>query len=344
MSGGSDGARDIIEAPQREDPWAAFHSRNAEPTTADDFAEDGVSAVGDLRDLLVAEVSKAVVGQERAVELMTVAAIAGGHVLLEGPPGVAKTLISNALAHALGISFNRVQFTPDTTPSHIAGTTSLRLGEAVFLPGPVFTNLLLADEINRTPPRTQAALLEAMQERQVTVDGLTHWLPTPFIVIATQNPYEQEGVYSLPESQLDRFLFKVDIDYGDPSEEVAMLRLPHSGLTPDLMGEIKPLMGAAKLLRAQREVDATDVPDEVADRVVAIVRGTREHPQVSLGASPRAAIHLVTAAKANARLANRAHVTLEDVYEMAHSVLEHRILVNRGSAADVVASVLDATA
>jgi MoxR-like ATPase len=344
MSGGGDGAREIVEAPEREDPWAAFHSRKAEPTTADDLAENGVSAVGDLRDLLVAEVSKAVIGQERAVELMTVGAIAGGHILLEGPPGVAKTLISNALAHALGISFNRVQFTPDTTPSHIAGTTTLRLGEPVFLPGPIFTNLLLADEINRTPPRTQAALLEAMQERQVTVDGLTHWLPTPFIVIATQNPYEQEGVYSLPESQLDRFLFKVDINYGDPSEEVAMLRLPHSGLTPDMIGEIKPLMGAAKLLRAQREVDATEVPDDVADRVVAIVRGTREHPQVTLGASPRAAIHLTTAAKANARLANRAYVTLEDVYEMAHSVLEHRILVNRGSAAEVVASVLKATA
>ena len=325
-----------------EDPWAAYRARqDAEPGEA--FDPSNSSELAALRDQLIGEVSKAVIGQERAVELMTVAAVAGGHILLEGPPGVAKTLISNALAHALGISYNRIQFTPDTAPSHIAGETIYRMGEPVFLRGPVFTNLLLADEINRTPPRTQAALLEAMQERQVTVDGATHYLPMPFVVIATQNPYEHEGVHELPESQLDRFLFKVEMDYGDVEQERAMLRLPHSGLAPDLLGEIKPLMSATTLVRAQREVDSTEVPDEVVRYVVAVVRRTRELPEISLGASPRAAIHLMTAAKANARLLGRSSVTVEDVRHMGKAVLQHRVLVERGSAADAIATALEAS-
>ena len=289
------------------------------------------SEVAELRDLVVAEVSKAVVGHERVVEMMTLAAIAGGHVLIEGPPGVAKTLVSNAVAHALGISYNRIQFTPDTTPTHISGETSYRMGEPVFMKGPVFTNLLLADEINRAPPRTQAALLEAMQERHVTVDGATHWLPQPFLVIATQNPYEQEGVYTLPESQLDRFLFKLDMEYGDAEQEITMLGLPHSGLSPDLLGEIQPLMGAMKLIHAQREVDHTIVPDEVARYVVTVIRRTRETEAIELGASPRAGIHLLTAAKAYARLQGRDTVEKADVEAMAVHVLAHRVLLRDGS-------------
>jgi MoxR-like ATPase len=316
-----------------QDPWAAVRRREA----AEDEQPLGPSEVTELRDELLAEVSKAVVGQERAIELITIAAIAGGHVLVEGPPGVAKTLVSNAVAHALGLSFNRIQFTPDTTPSHIAGVTIERMGEAVFLPGPVFTNLLLADEINRTPPRTQAALLEAMQERQVTVDGKTHWVPSPFIVIATQNALEQHGVYPLPEAQLDRFLFKVDIDYGDEAHEIAMLNLPHAGLSPDLIGEIHPLMGAAKLTRAQREVDHTTAAPDVVRYVVRLVRSTRKLEGVFLGASPRAAIHLLAASKANARLAARDYVTREDVDKMSVAVLAHRILVDGRKSEDVVA-------
>ena len=309
------------------DPWAEIRAKREAELEADPL---GPSEVADLRDQLIGEVSKAVIGQDRAIELMMVAAIAGGHILVEGPPGVAKTLLSNALAHALGISFNRIQFTPDTTPSHIAGKTIEQMGEPVFLPGPVFTNILLADEVNRTPPRTQAALLEAMQEKQVTVDGKTHWLPNPFIVIATQNALEQHGVYPLPEAQLDRFLFKVNIEYGDETHDIAMLNLPHAGLSPDLMGEIHPLMGAAKLTRAQREVDRTSASEEVVRYVVRLVRATRELDGVMLGASPRAAIHLLAAAKANARLEGRDYATGEDVTKMALPVLGHRIVVERG--------------
>ena len=294
-----------------------------------------------LRDLIKQEVGKAVVGHGHAVDLLAIAAITGGHVLLEGPPGVAKTLLVNALARTLGISFNRVQFTPDTRPSHLAGETVERMGEPVFQPGPVFANMLLADEINRTPPRTQAALLEAMQERQVTVDGKTHFLPNPFMVIATQNPYgRSDEICPLPESQLDRFLFKVDMHYGDSADELTMLQLPHAGLAPDLIGEIQPQLDTSRLLFAQQEIDRTEVPEDVARYVVAVVRKTRELPGVVLGGSPRAALHLLTAAKASARLAGRARAEREDVVAVATSVLAHRLLVSSGSALGAVEEAL----
>lgn len=293
-----------------------------------------------LRDVVKREVAKAIVGHEEAVELTTMAAVVGGHVLLEGPPGIAKTLLANAVAHTLGISFNRMQFTPDTTPRHIAGDTIVRMGEHVFVPGPVFTNLLLADEINRAEPRTQAALLEAMEEHHVTVDGQTHWLPSPFIVLATQNPYEQEGVHPLPESQLDRFLFKVKMEYGSEQDEVEVVRLPHTGLAPDVVGEIQPLLSPALLVSAQRELDATHVPDDVAHYAVGIIRRTRELPEVRLGASPRAALHLVAAAKANARLDGRQEVERRDVDRMVVPVLRHRLLMASGTAESAIDTAL----
>jgi MoxR-like ATPase len=299
------------------------------------------SETATLRAVVQAEVAKAIVGHEEAVELTTLAAVVGGHVLLEGPPGVAKTLLANAVAHTLGISFNRMQFTPDTLPRHIAGETVMRLGEPVFLPGPVFTNLLLADEINRAEPRTQAALLEAMEEHHVTVDGQTHWLPSPFIVLATQNPYEQEGVHPLPESQLDRFLFKVNMEYGSEQQEVDVVRLPHAGLAPDVVGEIQPLLSPALLVSAQRELDATHVSDDVAHYAVRIIRKTRELPDVRLGASPRAALHLVAAAKANARLDGRQEVERRDVDRMVVPVLRHRLLMMKGTAEGAVEAVLE---
>jgi MoxR-like ATPase len=289
-----------------------------------------------LRERAKEETAKVVIGQETSVELMLVAAIAHGHVLLEGPPGSAKTLLGRAMAHVLGASFKRIQFTSDTTPTDILGRTVMRAGEAVFLPGPLFSNVILADEINRTPPKTQAALLEAMQERHVTVEGKLHRLPDPFLVIATQNPYEQEGVYILPESQLDRFLFKIELDFAGRDDEVEMLRLPHTGVTPDMLGEIRPLLGKVGLDRARSELDSTEAPDEVLKYVIALARRTRTLPGVILGASSRAAIHLLGAAKAHARLQGRSFVMVEDVQAMAPFVLRHRLILEPGAEADEV--------
>ena len=199
------------------------------------------------------------------------------------------------------------------------------------MPGAVFTNVLLADEINRTPPRTQAALFEPMGERQVTVDGKAHKLPDPFLVIATQNPHEHEGVFPLPEGQLDRFLFKIELDYADAERELAMLNLPHKGIAPDMLGEVRPLLGVVGLDKARQELEHTEVPESVGRYIVAVGRRTRELPGVELGVSSRAMIHLVMAAKASARLNGRDVVTIEDVREMAPYVLRHRLAVKPGT-------------
>jgi MoxR-like ATPase len=281
--------------------------------------------VRDLRDRVAAEVRKVVVGQDEVVDLLLVAAAVQGHVLLEGVPGVAKTLLANATARALGISFRRVQFTPDMLPSDLTGTMTLRGTELAFRPGPVFTEVLLADEINRTPPKTQAALLEAMQERQVSVDGVSHPLPDPFLVVATQNPIEYEGTYPLPEAQLDRFLLKVDVGYPAEADEVALLHLAHRGVAPATLDDVRAVTSAAELREQRALVDATTVTDEVVAYVAALVRRTRELPSVSLGASPRAAVHLLAAARASARLSQRDYVTPDDVAWMARPVLRHRL-------------------
>jgi MoxR-like ATPase len=299
------------------------------------------TGLSDLREIAKSEVAKVVVGHEEAIELLLVATIAGGHVLLEGPPGSAKTLLANAIARVLGVQFKRVQFTPDTSPADLTGAMTVRMGEPLFMPGALFTNVLLADEINRTPPRTQASLLEAMQERHVTVDGKTHWLPKPFLVVATQNPFEHEGIFPLPESQLDRFLFKIDLDYADEESEVEMLRLPHLGVTPDMLGEIRPLLGPVGLEKAREEIDSTIVPDPVARYVVALVRKTRVMPGVELGASSRAAIHLLSASKANARLSGRQLVSVEDVRAIAPHVLAHRLIVSGRTASQVLDAALE---
>jgi MoxR-like ATPase len=296
----------------------------------------------ELRDEVRAEVAKVVIGHTEAVDLLLIAAIAGGHVLLEGPPGVAKTLLAGSLARALGVQFTRMQFTPDTSPADLTGVSTTKMGEKVFMPGAVFTNVLLADEINRTQPRTQAALLEAMQEHHVTVDGRIHWLPAPFIVVATQNPFEYEGVFALPESQLDRFLFKVVVDYPTAADELRMLDLPHRGVTPDMLEDIRPLLDAGRLDRLQREIDGTRVPSDVARLVVEVVRRTRSLPDVTLGASPRATMHLLTAAKASARLAGRDAVAAEDVGGMAGPVLAHRIIASHVAGDQVVRDALRA--
>ena len=289
--------------------------------------EAACESLADLRERAKAEVAKVVLGQDRAVELMLVAALARGHILLEGPPGSAKTLLGRAVAHMLGASFKRIQFTPDTTPQELTGQTVIKGGEPTFYPGAVFANVLLADEINRTPPRSQAALLEAMQERQVTVDGRAHRLPDPFLVIATQNPFEHEGVFVLPEAQLDRFLFKLELHYPDAEFELGMLNLPHNGIAPDMLGEVKPLLGVVGLDRARDELNTTTVSEAVGRYVVTLARRTREIPGVELGVSSRGIMHLMSAAKANARLCGRDHVTVTDVRDMAPYVLRHRLII-----------------
>jgi MoxR-like ATPase len=289
---------------------------------------DARNTLQDLREQVRQELAGVVVGYEDQIDLLMVAAVAGGHVLLEGPPGIAKTLMAGSIARVLGVSFKRVQFTPDTTPEEIIGRNVTRAGETTFRQGAAFTNILLADEINRTPPRTQAALLEAMQERHVTVEGRTHWLPSPFMVIATQNPYEQAGIFPLPESQLDRFLFKIHLDYASAAVERAVLRLPHRGLAPDVLGDVSPLLDVARLQDAQDDLDATPAPDDVIGFIVEVVRQTREVHGVALGASPRAAVHLLAAAKAHARLSNHPAVMREDVVAMAPFTLGHRLIVS----------------
>ena len=281
----------------------------------------------ELYERVTGEVAKVVVGQEEVVRAVVIGLAVNGHVLLEGPPGVAKTLLASAVGRALGLEFRRVQFTPDMLPSDLTGTATLRGGELAFRPGPVFANLLLADEINRTPPKTQAALLEAMQEGQVSVDGVSRPLPDPFLVVATQNPIEYEGTYPLPEAQLDRFLMKVDVGYPSADSELRMLRLAREGLRPASLDDVAVVAGEDDLQAARGRVDSIAVSDEVAAYLVALVRATRTLPSVSLGASPRAAVHLLVAAKAAALLEGRDFVTPDDVAGLAPAVLRHRLVL-----------------
>lgn len=305
----------------------------------------------EIRDRIIGQVNKVVVGQNTVVDGCLIALSVGGHVLLEGAPGTAKTLIAQAIAKSLGIDFTRSQFTPDMLPSDVTGTTTLNPNasgayELAFRPGPIFTNIFLADEINRTPPKTQAALLEAMQEQQVSADGTSHPLPDPFLVIATQNPIEYEGTYPLPEAQLDRFTLKIDVGYPDEQAEQAMLRLSHAGVKPSTLNDVEVVASPADVATMRAEVDAVVVSEEVIGYVTNIVRATRILPALQLGASPRAAVNLLAAAKAVARLFDRDYVTPDDVAFIAPAVLRHRLILapeaelERVSADSIIAQAL----
>ncbi|GAA4398542.1 MoxR family ATPase [Fodinibacter luteus] len=276
-----------------------------------------------------AEVAKAVVGQDAAVAGLLVALLCRGHILLEGVPGVAKTLLVRALAAALDIETRRVQFTPDLMPGDLTGSLvfDARESDFSFRHGPVFTNLLLADEINRTPPKTQSALLEAMEERQVSVDGHPHPLPSPFMVAATQNPVEYEGTYPLPEAQLDRFLLKVVLPLPQRHDEVQVLRRHADGFDPrDLAAAgLRAVATVADLDAGVAAVRAVEISDEVAAYVVDIARATRVSPSLSLGVSPRGATALMATSRAWAWLAGRTFVTPDDVKALAHATLAHRL-------------------
>jgi MoxR-like ATPase len=275
------------------------------------------------------EVGKAVVGQEAAVTGLTIALLAGGHVLLEGVPGVAKTLLVRTLSHALKLETKRVQFTPDLMPGDVTGSLvyDSKAGEFEFRPGPVFTNILLADEINRTPPKTQSALLEAMEERQVSVDGETRKLPVPFMVAATMNPIEYEGTYTLPEAQLDRFLLKLVLDLPERDDEVVVLERHAAGFNPrDLVAAgVTPVLDAKQLAAAQAAVAKVGASADVIGYTVDLARATRHSPSVKLGVSPRGAVALLAASKAWAWLNGVDGVTPDHVQAMALPVLRHRI-------------------
>ena len=275
------------------------------------------------------EVAKAVVGQEGAVSGLIVALLARGHVLLEGVPGVAKTLLIRSLAAALDVTTKRVQFTPDLMPGDLTGSLVFdsRISDFVFREGPVFTNLLLADEINRTPPKTQSALLEAMEERQVSVDGSPRRLPSPFLVAATQNPIEYEGTYPLPEAQVDRFLLKLRLSVPAREDEIEVLRRHAAGFDPrDLAAAgLRPVAGADDLAAGAAAVREVEVRPDVAAYVVDIARATRTSPSLSLGVSPRGATALLTTARAWAWLSGRTFVTPDDVKALAQPTLAHRL-------------------
>ena len=310
---------------------------------------EDIRHLGQANSRLTSELGKVIVGQREVVDQLLIAMFARGHCLLVGVPGLAKTLLIRTLADALSLDFSRVQFTPDLMPADITGTEVIQENKSTgqrefrFLEGPLFANIVLADEINRTPPKTQAALLEAMQEKQVTVGGKRYTLPEPFFVLATQNPIEQEGTYPLPEAQLDRFMFMVKVDYPDADEELAIVKQT----TADFEATISEVLSAEEIMRLSHVVRRVPIADHLAKYAIAIVRNTRvgssTTPQmvqqyVSWGAGPRASQYLVLAAKARAALAGRHCVEREDLRAVAGPVLRHRLITNFNAEADGVST------
>ncbi|HZG34907.1 MAG TPA: MoxR family ATPase [Gaiellaceae bacterium] len=306
-----------------------------------------LAEVQELSGRILDEVERAVVGKREALELVLLGLLADGHVLLEDYPGLAKTLAARSFAQVTSIGFSRIQFTPDLMPSDVTGSSiwNQRDGDFEFRPGPIFTNLLLADEINRAPPKTQAALLEAMQERQVTIEGTTHVLARPFLVLATQNPIEYEGTYPLPEAQLDRFLLRVAFGYPDPADEWEVLDRRLTRRSDDV--ELETVVDPPTLLALQAAVEQVHVSESVGRYIVALVGATRTSGSTAVGASPRGSLALLKVSRCRAALAGRDFVTPDDVKAVAVPALAHRLMlrpelwVQRLSADDVVRDVLE---
>ena len=279
-------------------------------------------------DNIKLEIGKVIVGQREAIDLMLAALFTGGHILLEGVPGIAKTLLAKMLAKTLNTGFSRIQFTPDLMPTDIVGTSVFNLKESEFRfrPGPVFSNIILIDEINRSPAKTQAALFELMEERQVSVDGTTYPMAFPFIVMATQNPIEQEGTYRLPEAQLDRFQFKIIMQYPDLDEEKKILRRFNNDFSANVIKDVHPVLQADDIKKCMGIVERIYIKEDLIDYVAHIILHTRTHGDLFLGASPRASLAILKSAKAFAAMAGREFVTPDDIRAVADAVLNHRII------------------
>src|SRR5687767_11092408 len=299
------------------------------PVNSPTFNRVDLSGLKNATDKVRDEISKIIVGQHQLIDMLIVGLLADGHVLLEGLPGVAKTMTAKLLAKTLDIKFSRVQFTPDLMPSDVIGTSifNLKNSEFQFKPGPIFANVVLIDEINRAPAKTQAALFECMQERQVTIDGVTHKLPPPFIVLATQNPIEQEGTYRLPEAQLDRFLFKINIGYPSLQDETNLLKKYHLAEGVFDPETVNAVMTGEQLAKYRSQVQKIHVEDKLIDYIAKIVHQTRNNKALYLGASPRATLYTLTAAKAFAAINARDFITPDDIKFVAPYVLHHRVIL-----------------
>jgi MoxR-like ATPase len=313
------------EQPKQDNPQIR---ESPNPTEAPDHGPD-VSLVQIAAQRVKEEIGKVVIGQERVIDLVLAALFAGGHVLLEGVPGIAKTLIAKLMAQTLEVDFNRIQFTPDLMPSDVLGTTvfNMKNSEFFFNRGPIFSNVILIDEINRAPAKTQAALFEVMEEQQVTIDGQTYPLAFPFFVIATQNPIEQEGTYKLPEAQLDRFLLKILLDYPELEEEKAILKRFREDFSQQITQKVRSVFSPQEIESCRALIEKVFIRDELLDYIAQIVVQTRTHPDLFLGASPRASLSILRMSKVMAAFSGRNFVTPDDIRRVVFPVLNHRIIL-----------------
>jgi MoxR-like ATPase len=302
--------------------------------------------LGELQDAigrLKSEIAKVIVGQEQMVELLLAGILANGHILIEGVPGVAKTLTAKLLSRSISVGFSRIQFTPDLMPSDVIGTSIFDPRQSVFQfrRGPIFSNIVLIDEINRAPAKTQSALFEVMEERQITVDGQSYVLEAPFMVVATQNPIEQEGTYHLPEAQLDRFLFKINVDYPSQEQEFQIVSNHHLMRTGNMLDLVQPVLSAAQIESLRKKVNGLHVEEKLIHFITTIVGGTRNHKAIYLGASPRASLGILNGSKALAAMRGRDFVLPDDIIYVAPAVLRHRLVLTperemEGASADDV--------